>query len=90
LAEAIGKPKELTMPHWNLTTLVQLDKTVNQYMQDGKSPFSTELRNALDEEYVIPPHYTDVMDCRRPVDDYVRSKLDAALQEIFDRRKEVE
>lgn len=68
------------MPAWNLTSLVELDKTVNQYMQDGKSPFSTELRQTLDENYEIPPHYTDVMDCRRPADDYVRSKLDATLQ----------
>ena len=64
------------MPGWNFRSHLQLDKVVNQYMNDGKAPFSNELRKILDDDYEIPPHYTEFMDSRRPADDYVLSKLD--------------
>lgn len=88
---AVDKDEAPELPAYNMSAMIDLDLAVQKRLTNGKAAISKSLQRAEKErETVIPDYFEDTVDVRRPADDYVLSKLDSIIEELFEGRLKLE
>lgn len=88
---AVGKDEAPELPAYNMGAMIDLDLAVQKRLTNGKAAISKSLQQAEKEHgTVIPEYFEDTVDVRRPADDYVVSKLDQIIEELFEGRLKLE
>jgi hypothetical protein len=89
LRQTWSKDDDAELLPYNFPALMELDIAVNRQLHNNTSGFSDELRAMADDTPTIP-EYFDVHDARKPADIYVKDKLRAILDELFQSRRKLE
>lgn len=93
-----GKETSYHLEPTNFRRLMNLDIAASTAMQDDRNGMADQLRavrhgdveNPMYEALTQVPEYYDLMDVRKPADDYVSDKLMVLINELFSIRGELE